>query len=519
MKWNGKIIKNRLSWPYFWLLISIIYALSINLLEFSVLPEAKMAGFIKVAFQWLIISCVSAGVLGVISANRIVFLILFPIITVLSTVEVYFLLTLGAGITATTLEIALVNNALMWESVFDGLLVFFILLSLLIGIGAGLIRWKYVEFKGLLSKITLVISFLLFILPFCNTRIYSASSNRMPLALYDSTKNYLENRKIILEKRDTYEGVRVESEDSISPNIILVIGESLRADHLPMNGYERNTMPLLQEMPNLISFPNLRSTGSHTYISLPYLMTRADSLNEETGYEEQSFITLFKNAGYRTSWLANQDISSSYSYFAHEVDTLIHINSMRSLYSYDLWLDDDVLVPFREWYGLNEKKSLTIIHSIGSHWWYKSHYKESDARFLPEMDSKEISTLNPEQIINSYDNTIIATDRFLFDLINQIKDDNSLLIFVSDHGEGLGEEGQWLHGSDLDVLHQPAFLIWYSDLYSRLFPRKIEGLKENSKNQGSTDDLFYTIIDGAGLKTAVLIPERSFFHETKNRMD
>ena len=281
-----------------------------------------------------------------------------------------------------------------------------------------------------------------------------------------------------------------------------------------MNGYERNTMPLIAQEENLISLTNIRCTGSHTSQSLPFIMTRADSLNPNRGYNEQSFITLFKKAGYSTSWIANQDIGSSYAYFAHEPDTLIHVNSLRSLYSYDLWLDTDVIKPFADWrVKTNDYPALTIIHSIGSHWWYKSHYSSDDAVYKPELTSKELSVLEKEQIINSYDNTIIATDRFLKALIDIVRNDNVIIIYISDHGEALGEDGIWLHGTDCAILHDVACLVWYSNVYETYFPEKIKALKQKASVQGSSDDLFYSIIDAGGLRTDVLIPEKSVFYE------
>lgn len=515
---NIFLIENKLKWPFFWSFVSLLYALSINLFEFIGTPVAHFYGFISIALQWIIVSITSAGFLGILSINRIVFSIFFPILCLISAIEVYYRLTIGVGITGTTLEIALENGSSMWESVITIRLIIVVIFSLVLSIIIAIVRWKYVIFnsKSKFKIVYIFISLIFLFLPFIYQRSYGAITNRMPYAIYSSIKDYIGNHQEVGLIRDNF--VNVVAERPLNPpNVIFVVGESLRADHLQLNGYERETTPLLSNQKNLISLPNMRSTGIHTYESMPFLFTLSDSANRERGYEEQSFITIFNKAGYNTAWIANQDIAQSYAYFAHETDTLIHVNSMRSLYTYDLWLDDDVLVPFKNWYfSKREKPSLTIIHTIGSHWWYKSHYTESEAAFKPEIDSKDIASLSEEQLLNSYDNSIIATDKFLNALIEYLKNENAIIIFVSDHGESLGEDGKWLHASEADELHDVACLIWFSDIYKYNFPEKISLLERNKSLPLSSDDMFHTIIDAADIRTDVLIPSKSIFNEKKN---
>lgn len=522
-----KIIKNKNIWKSLrsnkWLLfvavVSFIYAITITLWEFIDTPETHLKGFVNIFLQWGILSLIAMGVIGIIASNRVTFLIIFPLLMVISGSVVYLKHTLGTGITGTSIEIALENNLDMWMSVIDISLILIVFFSLVF---SGLVvayRWKKIRFEGLWSYLGLLLCTLLILSPLYITRIYGSVSNRLPYSMYIGMKDYLNNKSEVLQQRSAFDDVNV-IKDKEGPDIILVIGESLRSDHLKFNGYERETMPLLAEENNLVNFSGMKSTGSHTFESIPYIMTRADSLSKERGYQEESFITLFKKGGYTSAWIANQDISKSYSYFAHETDTLIHVNSQRSLYTYDPWLDKDVIPHFGRWIeNKNNERTLTIIHSIGSHWWYKSHYENEDAIFLPDIDSKELSVLSREQLINSYDNTIIATDKFIKDLINLLTSRNALLIYLSDHGENLGENGNWLHGTDNPELHNIACLIWYSDIYKEKFPEKVESLKINSNRLTSSDDLFHSILDGAALTTPVLDISKSWFYEKKDRMD
>ena len=139
-----------------------------------------------------------------------------------------------------------------------------------------------------------------------------------------------------------------------------------------------------------------------------------------------------------------------------------------------------------------------------------------DRVFLPDMDSKELSVLSSEQIINSYDNTIIATDCFIDSIIKDIENENAILIYLSDPGESLGEGGEWLHGTDAPQLHKVAAWIWYSEEYSKHFEDKIALLQKNTNKPLSSDNLFYSIIDFSGLETRVFDPTKSWIYEEEN---
>ena len=117
-----------------------------------------------------------------------------------------------------------------------------------------------------------------------------------------------------------------------SLDIIVVIGESLRPDHLQLNGYPRETNPMLSKRRNVISFPNVYSQYTHTAVSVPVLMTRADSIHPEYQYNETSFIAILRQQGYHTAWISNQDMRESYAFAPLECDTAIFVNAGKSTY-------------------------------------------------------------------------------------------------------------------------------------------------------------------------------------------
>ena len=111
-------------------------------------------------------------------------------------------------------------------------------------------------------------------------------------------------------------------------------------------------------------------------------------------------------------------------------------------------------------------------------------------------------------MINSYDNTVLYTDYIIDKLIAELRERNAVLVYLSDHGEALGEEGHYLHAGDYPPLHNPACFVYCSPRYTALHADKINTLKENRTKRFRTDFLFHTILDAADIESKYL--DRSF---------
>lgn len=133
--------------------------------------------------------------------------------------------------------------------------------------------------------------------------------------------------------------------------------------------------------------------------------------------------------------------------------------------SFDQWLDEDILPYYNRIIDSEYSKKLIILHTIGSHWWYNLHYTKEYEVYKPVLKSKIIAYCTDEEIRNSYDNTILYTDYILSEIIDKLKDKNAVLIFVSDHGEALGDDSFYLHGI-LSSGHVPyGKFVWWSEKY------------------------------------------------------
>lgn len=409
---------------------------------------------------------------------------------------------MGVSITPMVIELALVNNLDTWITVISVKLILLVIISIILSIIVVIWRFRYVRINR--WYIYFFIGTVIVLIPTVIVkRLKDPVSARIPYSLYYSFSAYLDNKKIISEDRNTFDNVSVKAQsDSIT--VILILGESLRADHIPMNGYSRNTMPHLNSDTSIISFPNVYTEAWCTHLSIPHIITDADSIHRERAFSEQSLITLFNKADFNTVWMTNQDAVSTYSYFMHEADTIIAPKSGSSLYNFNKWLDIDLLPELKNILNKIINKQLIVIHSIGSHWWYPSHYPDSLTVFKPEIKSKIISEISDTELINSYDNTIIATDDFIYHIISEIKDLNSIIIYISDHGEALGENGNYLHAADYPQLHNPAHFIWYSTKYAEKYPEKIKAALHNSLNEWNSDIIFHSVIDAADIKTDII---------------
>ena len=194
-----------------------------------------------------------------------------------------------------------------------------------------------------------------------------------------------------------------------------------------------------------------------------------------------------------------------------ECDTLDYVNGGKSLYMFDKWLDGDVLPSLDRELARNVKHNFILIHTIGSHWWYRSHYPDSMELFKPVTESRVISSNTAEQMRNTYDNTIVYSDYFWNQVISRLRYRKAIMIYLSDHSESLGENGHFTHGVVQDATREPACFVWYSDIFGNCYPEKIKALKDNRNDSLSTSFVFHSILDVAGIESVYNIKDESIF--------
>ncbi|MCL2072942.1 MAG: phosphoethanolamine transferase [Marinilabiliaceae bacterium] len=277
---------------------------------------------------------------------------------------------------------------------------------------------------------------------------------------------------------------------------VLVIGESARAGNYQLFGYERETTPLLMNIQNIIAFSDFYANSNTTNSAIPILLTRALSTDFELSNKEKSIVTLFKEAGFETYWICNQEIFKGYSAdrFLQEVDNF-YFKVGEGTDEVVLQVLDDILK------NNDSKKKFIVINLFGNHYGL-NFTPEKYHLFSPNLEGNKIvnrSVKNRELFINSYNNSVLFQDFILSEIINRVNSNNAIsyVYFTSDHGESLFDEPDFFygHGSSkitIEQIYIPAF-VWYSTLYEKYNINMINNLNTNRDKKFSNDNTFYTL--------------------------
>lgn len=289
--------------------------------------------------------------------------------------------------------------------------------------------------------------------------------------------------------------------------VVLVVGETARAANFGLSGYSRNTTPLLQKQ-DIVYFDNVLACGTSTAVSLPCMfsaLSRHDYTNTKAK-SQHNLLDFISAANVDVLWRDNNSGCKGtcsrveYENFPAE--------------NFPDWCDeescfDEVLLQNLD-DKLNGKNKLIVMHQKGSHGpGYDQRYPESMRFYTPVCQTNQLQDCTQEQVVNAYDNTIRYTDYFLNQLIQWLRSKNdsynTVMVYVSDHGESLGENRIYLHGMPYAVAPQVQkhvpFIFWASsDFYEDRHLSK-ECMTSNKSNSYSHDNLFHSILGLLDIKT------------------
>lgn len=293
--------------------------------------------------------------------------------------------------------------------------------------------------------------------------------------------------------------------------VVMVLGESSRYDRWSLNGYSRDTNPLLGKEGNLVPLADVITAVSATRLSVPVIISRKPATQSlKDGFSEKSFLTAYKEAGFRTWWLSNQISFGQYdtpvSVFAKEADVIQFLNL--GGFTNNSNYDDVLFEPLKRALADPAPKKLIVLHSLGSHWNYSQRHPKEFDRWQPSLfgiDKPVYTDLKIKpQLNNSYDNSILYTDWFLAQVIGELKATGHLasMVYVADHGQTLYDGSCKLafHGHNTQYeFHVPAFM-WYSEQYRERYPGKVAALHRNRKAKLATENFFHTMLDVADIR-------------------
>lgn len=292
---------------------------------------------------------------------------------------------------------------------------------------------------------------------------------------------------------------------------IVVAGETARAADFSLGGYGRDTNPELAKR-DVIYFPQTTSCGTATAVSLPCMFspfTRADySHSKAIGTE--SLVDVLAHAGIDVAWWDNNTGSKNVA------DRIAHLDMATpadpQYCSEGECLDGIFLDRLDAWLASVKGDSVLVLHQLGSHGpAYYRRYPDEFRRFRPDCRTAELAKCTDAEIVNAYDNTILYTDHILSSVIDRLKAHSTQLsgamIYMSDHGESLGESGLYLHGTPYifapDTQTHIPFVMWLDPSFTESAGVDRACIQARAKEPHSHDDLFHTVLGMMNVSTKI----------------
>jgi len=432
-----------------------------------------------------------------ITANKYIAMVVIPLYATLGSIVAYYRVSFHATVTVVMIDAVMNTTIAEASGVMTKGLYLFIILNVIVSASLLYWRFKYIRVKH--SFVTALCGIIaVTVLYNLNEQKTISLAQRFPYNIFYYGKQYYSFMVEQSQPRDMIPAQRISTEtDSLI--VIFVIGEAIRSDHLSINGYPRITMPLLSNRDNIISMGDVWTPYTNTGSAIPYMLTPANEQNRKWAQTKESFIPYYKELGYNTVWLSNQDMGNGYSYFINSVDTSLFVNRKNSVWTFDTWTDSDLLHPLHSCLEKTHAKELYVLHTVGAHWYYDLHYTDAITKFSPTTSTRVVGNNAPEEVINSYDNCILYMDAVVDSIITMIHDKESILVYQSDHGESLGEDGVWLHATDEEMQHHPAGFIWYSDKYQQKHSDVVEYIESIGNRNKKIDFVFPLMLRIIGL--------------------
>ncbi|MBR7717768.1 phosphoethanolamine transferase [Acinetobacter nosocomialis] len=305
--------------------------------------------------------------------------------------------------------------------------------------------------------------------------------------------------------------------------MVLVVGETARAESFSLNGYAKNTNPELSKQ-DILNFSQVSSCGTATAVSVPCMfsgMPRTD-YDEQLASHREGLLDIAKRAGYQVTWIDN---NSGCKGACDRVEQYQIPEDLKQKWCKDGECLDGILIDSLKQYLASIPKDdkhprLVVLHQMGSHG--PAYYKrapEGYQPFKPTCDTNAIQGCSPAELLNSYDNTIVYTDHVLSQMINTLKEVSNYqtgLWYLSDHGESTGEHGMYLHGSPYSIApsqqtHIPM-IMWFSDGWKQHNLAQVNCLNQQTKQKLSQDNLFPSLLSLLDVQTQVINPQLDMLH-------
>jgi lipid A ethanolaminephosphotransferase len=305
--------------------------------------------------------------------------------------------------------------------------------------------------------------------------------------------------------------------------LVLVIGETARSDRFGINGYNKQTTPYLSNR-EIIDFTETYSCGTSTAISLPCIFSHLDRKNYsyKVAKNTENLLDFFVKTNFSVQW---RDNNTGCKGICDRTD-LIDLTDVpgNSFCESGECFDEILLDNLKNQIVENTNNQIIVLHQKGSHGpAYYLRYPKVFEKFKPVCRSNQLQDCSQLELNDAYDNTILYTDYFLDKTINVLEklpaNYNSSLIYISDHGESLGENNLYLHGTPYfmapdEQTHIP-FFTWMSHSFTDEFSINTSCLQAKQNLTFSHDNFFHSVLGLMNVNTPIYNANLDVFNSCK----
>ncbi len=308
--------------------------------------------------------------------------------------------------------------------------------------------------------------------------------------------------------------------------VVFILGETARAANFKYNGYTRDTNQYTSQY-DIIPFQNVSSCGTTTAVSVPCMFSNMERENYSRNQAKNSdnVVDILKKVDVDVTWIEN---NSGCKGVCDRIKTIEIPTSPKSedcdgFYCFDVALlkelKAELSIPL-------QKDKFIAMHMIGSHGpTYYRRYPDEFKKFTPDCPKSDIQNCSNEELVNTYDNTILYTDYILSETIKTLlgleEQYNLSMIYVSDHGESLGESGVYLHGVPYSFAPSEQtkvpMLFWMNQQFSEQNSLSFDCLMSEAKELTySHDNIFHSILGLMNIQTSEYSEELDLFSRCRN---
>lgn len=302
--------------------------------------------------------------------------------------------------------------------------------------------------------------------------------------------------------------------------LVVMVGETTRSASWQLAGYSRETNPQLSEL-QIISIPRVEACGTSTDVSLPCMMSRIgrSDYNRDRILSEEQLPSLLNRAGANVLWIDNQSGCKGACTGVSSRATTPNPQDCPNGECGDRVFLSELKGELGKLPA--DRPTVLFLHMMGSHGpAYSLRSDKARKLFEPECTDADLKSCSRESVMNAYDNSVRETDYVLASLIRMLKDTSgsidSALVYVSDHGESLGEGGLYLHGAPYWMAPKEQtevpMVLWMNSGFEKTFSINRSKLEKNAAGRVTHENLYHTVLGLLNVKSTTYVPTYDLTH-------